>query len=163
MTRLALAIAAGLLCGLAGMRQSAALQSEASRLRRWHELLMQLALILQERSVSLPEALRIAADRSLQPDRVMHTLAARMHLHPLEALADSFDQSCPPLPEKAALMRMCVHLGQGTLESRTQAVHSVAGEISLMAAAASARADKDARLWRTLGWLGGACLALLLI
>lgn len=163
MMRLTLALTAGLLCGLAGMRQSAALLGEASRMRRWHELLLQLTLILQERSASLPEALRIAADRSLQPDRIIHTLAARMHLHPLEALSDSFDESCPALPEKAVLMRMCVHLGQGTLDSRIHAVQHAVEEISLLAAQANARAEKDVRLWRTLGWLGGACLTLLLL
>lgn len=161
--RLALAIAAGLLCALAGMRQSSALLGEEKRLRRWHALLTQLSFILSERSASLPEAMRITADRPLPPDMLLHTVAAQMLLHPMLPLQDLFEAHCPSWPEKATLLRMCTHLGHGSLESRQSAVQTAAAEVAALADAASAKAQKDAKLWRTLGFLGGACLTLLLI
>lgn len=163
MSRTTLAVASGLLLALAGMRRASSLRSEAARLCRWMELLEQLALILSERSASLPQALRIAADRTLLPDRLCHSVAAQMHLHPVEPLGDIFARLSTPCAEHDTLLRMFSRLGRGTLESRQQAIAQAGEELALLTEQAQQRAARDAKLWQTLGWVGGACLTLLLI
>ncbi len=163
MTRLVLAIMAGLLCTLAGMKHAATLKSDASRLERWVSLLRRLVLLLQEGTMSIPEALCAAADQSLPPDRLLHDLAGRIAASPMRTLSAAYQECGADGPEKELLARLFVRLGHGSKESRCLAVEQSAGEMALLAQAASTKAEKDAKLWQTLGFIGGACLTILLI
>ena len=64
MIRAVLAVMAGLLCALAGLRHASGLSQEASRLRRWCQLLQHLALHLRQGVLSIPDALLACADGS---------------------------------------------------------------------------------------------------
>ena len=164
MTRAVLAVMAGLLCGLGGLRRAAGMKAEAARLHRWETLLKQLALILGEKTASLPEAMTTAADSpDLMPDRLMREVAEHLTRTPMAALEEVFGQLCPPCTERTSLCRMFSGLSRGSLSSRLFAVEQCARELALTASQAQARADRDARLWQTLGWTGGACLTLLLL
>jgi len=61
------------------------------------------------------------------------------------------------------LARLFTRLGRGTKESRRLAAEQTAEEMTLLAQHAGNRAEKDARLWQTLGFVGGACLTILLL
>ncbi|MBQ8554885.1 MAG: hypothetical protein IJ438_03325 [Clostridia bacterium] len=161
--RTVLSVMAGLLCALAGLRHASSLQGDAKRMRRWCSLLRHLALILREESVSLPQALCCIADGTLAPDKQLRALAQGMQHQPLTPIADIFAAQCPPCPEQHALQRMFTRLGRGTLESRVLAVEQTGEEMALLTQEAAQRADRDARLWQTLGWVGGACLTILLL
>lgn len=163
MTHAVLAVMAGLLCGLAGLRHASAMKTEAARLRRLTEILPRLSLILAEQSVSIPAALRLAADGNAPPDRLLHRIADALEGNPLLSLSDAFGQECPICAEQETLLRLAARLGRGSAESRRQAVDQSAAAIVQMAQAAQARAAKDAKLWTTLGWTGGICLTLLLL
>ena len=54
-------------------------------------------------------------------------------------------------------------LSRGSLESRLLAVENARQEVALMHEKAARKADKDARLYQTLGWIGGLCLLLILM
>ena len=163
MTRAALAVMAGLLCALAGLRRAGALQAAATRLRRWSDVLEHLALILAEGASTLPEAFEQAATAPLPPDELLRALAADLRSQPLASLSDLYAARAEPGPERDALARLMARLGRGSLEARCQAVSQAAQELSLLAEQARPSADKDAVMWRNLGFIGGACLTLMLL
>ena len=163
MTRAALAVMAGMLCALAGLRRASALQGTAARLRRWHEVLEHLALILSEGASTLPEAFEQAATAPLPPDELLRALAAGLRRQPLTPLPELYAALAQSGPEQDVLARLMARLARGSLEARCQAVAQAAEELSMLAAQAQASAGKDAVMWRNLGLIGGACLTLMLL
>ena len=158
-----LAIAAGLLCGLYGLRMASQLHAEAERLKRWAELLPHLALLIKEESMSLPQALTATADGNAEPDRLLSDIASAVSAAPLLTLADAFESHVASCREQETLRRVFTRLGKGSAESRAMAVSQAGDELRLMADAAQAQAARDARLWQTLGFTIGACLTILLL
>lgn len=163
MMRAMLAISAGLLCALAGLRMSCSLRQEAVRLRRWTEVLRHLSLLLEQRQYALPTALMQAATAQSMPDQVLRQLAEGMRRSPLTPLPELFGRCAVSSPEQPALSRLMPRLSHGTLPERTQAVSQAAEELQMLALQAEQRAERDVKLWRTLGLTGGACLTLLLL
>ena len=158
-----LAVFAVLLCVLYGLRASTHVKEEARRLARWAELLPRLSLLIAEETRSLPEAMRLAADEPHPPDRLLHAVADAVCTDPLLSLAEAFARHCPPCTEHETLMRMHERLGRGSAESRRLAVEQAAAALAQMSANVKDRAARDARLYATLGFTGGACLAILLL
>lgn len=163
MSRAILAVMAGLLCTLAGFRHASALKSDAVRLTRWVQIARHLALLLRQGTLSIPEALCQAADEAQRPDELLRRLAGMLQADPLCTLAETYAKLRPDDAESPVVLRMLQRLGQGTLESRCLAVEQAADEFRMMAEKASEKAQKDARLWQTLGFLGGLCLTMMLI
>lgn len=163
MTRAVLAVMAGLLCALAGLRRAAGMRGDATRLRRWVQVLAHLALLLQERTMSLQSALTTAADGADAPDRLLHEMARRLQAQPLSSLSDAFLTQCGDVPEKDMLARMFARLSRGSLDSRVQALEQAKAEIALMQEQSAQKAEKDAKLWQTLGFIGGTCITILLL
>jgi len=163
MSRTVLALMAGLLCMLAGLKYATALKGEAARLSRWALLLEHLSLLVEEGTLPMPQALCAAADAAGPPDTLLRSMADRLQQEPLTTLEQAFRQLCPDWPEKPALRRMFSNLGRGSRESRHLAVTQTAREIDLLAQRASSAAEKDVKLWQTLGFLGGICLTILLL
>lgn len=163
MIRSVLALMAGLLCALAGVRHASVLKCDASRMHRWVQLLQHLRLLLREGILSIPEALYSAADAQTPPDRLLRNIATMMQATPMGTAADVFQEACPPCQEQALLLRMFTRLGRGTQANRLLAVEQTADEMLLMAKHAAGKAEKDAKLWQTLGFIGGACMTLLLL
>lgn len=160
MMRAALAVIAGLLAGLLGTRYAAGLRQNAKRLTRWDGLLAHLSLLMQEQAYALPEALRLAADSGGEADAWLQSVAAQMEADPL---CRAQDVPLPDWAEAPALARMLRGISAGSLEARVQSVEAARGEIALLARTASDTSAKDARMWSQLGWLGGACLVMLLV
>ena len=163
MMRLAFALLAGLLAGMTGTRYAAGLKREASCLKRWNVLLARLSLLMQERAFSLPEAFRQAADSQDEPDELLRALAARLsedRLASLGELAATIDNT---LPESPILQRMLTGLSAGSLDMRLQSLATAQEELKLLSAASAETAAKDAKMWSQLGWIGGACLVVLLV
>ena len=163
MSRGVLALMAGLLCALAGAKYAASLKGEASRLNRWVELLRHLALLLEEGTLPLPQALCTAADSSHAPDELLRDMAALIQQAPLTTPEAAFLHFCGSWQEKPLLQRMFARIGRGTKENRCLAVEQSARELDQLAQRASARAEKDVKLWQTLGFIGGTCLTILLL
>lgn len=163
MIRTVLAILAGIMCMLLGMRYAASLRADAARLTRWQHILQRLSLLLKERAHPLPEALRLAADGTALPDKLLQEAAGSIQREPLTTLAHAFDAACGPLLEKDCLLRLCSSLSRGSLEHRLLAIEHCISELGLMQQEAAARADKDAKLWQTLGGIGGLCMTIMLI
>lgn len=160
MTRPLLAIIAGLICGVMGMRQAQQLKETNLRLHRWEILLQHLCLLLQERSLSLPEAFRQIATQANAADETLRRLADDMQQHPLVALPELYQGDGPEGP---VLSRLMERLSRGSLDSRVQATQQAAQEIALLSASTQQKVQQDARMWVTLGWTCGACLTLLLL
>lgn len=154
-----LALMAGLLCGVLGLRQASCIREESAVLCRWQALLQHLCLLLQE-GLSLPEAFRQAAVEHTRADAVLLHLADQMARQPLFSLSQLYR---PQGPEGPALARLMAGLERGSLERRVLCVRQAAGEISLLAQSAQGKAQQDARMWRTLGWACGGCLTLLML
>lgn len=163
MSRAVIAVMAGLLCALAGVKHGASLKADALRLERWEQLLRHLTLLIQEGTMSIPEALCAAADGPHLPDKLLRNIAMKLHSVPLITLADAFHACSGECPEGEVLIRMFTRLGQGSKESRMLALEQANGEIKLLADTASAKAEKDVKLWQTLGFTGGICLTILLL
>ncbi len=163
MIRPVLAISAGLLCGLYGMQLSRSLTEDARNLRRWADILTHLDLLLGEAALSLPCALREAANGNLPPDRCLQAVADALADNPLTSLPQAFAAAFPAGKARDPLLRLASRLGRGSAESRRLAVRQATDALALMATQAEARAARDVRLFRTLGFTGGACLTLLLL
>lgn len=163
MSRTVIAVMAGLLCTLAGVRHAATLKSDALRLKRWWQVLEHLRLLLQEGTLSIPEVLCTAADGALLPDELLKELAGTLHDTPLVTLEKAFIPHKDRLPEGDVLARMFSRLGSGSKDSRCLAVQQAAAELHQMEEHAAAKAEKDARLWQMLGLIGGACLTIMLL
>ena len=162
MSRAILAVMAGLLCALAGVKHASALKADAARITRWVQVLDHLSLLLRQGTLSIPEALCAAADGSHPPDKLLRDMASAMHSTPLLSLPDAFN-TCPSWQERDVLGRMFARMGHGSRESRVLAAEQAAAELRLLATAASAKAEKDAKMWQTLGFTGGACLTIMLL
>lgn len=163
MMRTALALMAGLLCMAAGFRQAAALRAADARLRRWTEMARYLALLLSEGTCTLPEAFTLAASGDSEADRLLRTLAQELQRQPLKSLPEIWRALRDESPEEAPLNRMMQRLGRGSLESRRQAAEQAASELELLSDQAREKSLKDAKMWRTLGALGGACMTIMLL
>lgn len=163
MIRAVLAVMAGLLCGMAGLRYASSLSREALRLRRWEQLLQHLSLLLHQGQLSIPDALLTCADGQTEADRLLRDMVQRLRDAPLTSLAQAFKLCSPGGAEQALLARMFAHLGHGMLENRCRAVEQAAEEMQLLARSAAQKADKDVKLWQTLGLIGGLCLTILLL
>ena len=163
MSRAVIAVMAGLLCTLAGVKHGASLKADAQRLARWCQLLRHLTLLIQEGTMSIPDALCAAADGHQPPDKLLRTIAMKLQASPLMTLAEAFSACAGECTERDLLTRMFIRLGQGSKESRVLALEQTAKEMKLLAEAASARAEKDVKLWQTLGFTGGICLTILLL
>lgn len=161
--RLFTALTAGCLCALAGMRQASFLRREAMRLNRWAVLLDRLSLLLSEAVLPLPDVLESAADDSSQPDMLLRSVAGDVKTNPLLTMSEVFSSHCTACAERDALLRLAEQLSRGSAESRSLAASQAGAYIRHLAEEATKRAARDARLWQTLGWTGGACLALMLI
>ncbi len=164
MSRAVLAVMAGLLCALAGMKHAASLKGDAARLGRWVQALMRLKLLLAEGTMSIPEALCAAADGQGSPDETLRSVAERTVVSPMTTLAESYMQCVNgDCPERELLQRMFARLGHGTKESRCLSVEQAAQEMALIARSAADKAEKDAKLWQKLGLIGGISLTILLL
>lgn len=163
MSRGILAIMAGLLCALAGVKYASSLKGDASRLSRWVQVLTHLSLLLREGTMSIPEAMCAAADGSHPPDRLLREMASKLTSTPMLSLSDAFKACSGDCAERDVLTRMFTRLGHGTKDSRCLALEQSTEEMRLLAQNASIRAEKDAKLWQTLGFIGGACLTILLL
>lgn len=163
MIRSAAAVAAGLLCGLYGIRSARRISAEARDVRRWCSLLARLDLLLAEGACALPEALLQAADDDRLPDMLVRAVAQDLQTDPLASLPQAFEGRCPPCPGRSELLRLFSRLGRGSADSRRLAIRQCADLLAPMASQAEERAAKDARLFRTLGWCGGVSLTLLLL
>lgn len=163
MSRAVLAVMAGLLCALAGVKHASSLKADAGRISRWVQLLEHLALLLHQGALSIPEALCAAADQAHPADQLLRDMASAMHASPLLSPADAFRAHQLSWQERDILARLFVRLGRGSRESRCLAVQQGAAELHLLAGAASEKAEKDAKMWQTLGFTGGICLTIMLL
>lgn len=163
MSRAVLAVMAGLLCTLAGAKHANRLQYDANRLKRWTALLNHLELLLSEATLSIPQALCTAADSHLQPDILLRTMASAIQSQPLLSLEEAFLQCSQEVTEIPTLVRLFSRLGRGSKENRCLAVHQATQELEFLAQGAANKAEKDTKLWQTLGFIGGACLTILLL
>ena len=163
MSRAVLAVMAGLLCALAGIRRAAALKGDALRLHRWVQLLRHLTLLLRQGTMSIPEALCAAADGMQAPDRLLRNMATALQASPLLSLAEAYRQCSEPCTEQYVLLRLFGRMGHGSQDSRCLALEQATEELRLMESSAAEKATKDAKLWQTLGLTGGICLTIILL
>lgn len=163
MNRLIPALAAGVSVAMMGLRHSQELHRQRIRLARWSSLTRHLALLLQEEAGSLPDVLRMAAQEKSEPDRILQLIAQRMHLQPLFSTVDIPEILQLPFSEQELLMRLFTRLTQGSRDSRVQAAQECSALFAQLSQTASMQNEADAKMWRQLGFLGGACLTLWLM
>ena len=163
MIRAVLAVMAGLLCGLAGMKHASSLSQEAARLHRWVQVLQHLSLHLRQGMLSIPDALLACADGQTAADRLLREMVQRIQREPLLPLVEAFSRCSANETEQPLLKRMFTHLGHGLQENRRMAVEHAATEMQLLAEQSAAKAEKDVKLWQTLGLIAGLCLTILLL
>ena len=157
------AAAAGLLCGIGGLRAAASLRRQTSLVDRWVQLLRRLALLMREGCDSLPVVFTEVSDSDTGADRLMRTLAAQLRTEPMTPLPDMFRRLPQEGPETKILDRMMARLCHGTLEARVTAVEQAEQEMSLLADELTGTCIRDAQMWARLGWALGACVTLLLL
>lgn len=163
MNRLIPALGAGVSVAMMGLRHSQELHRQCIRLARWTGLTRHLALLLQEEAGSLPDVLRMAAQEKGEPDRILQSVAQRMRLQPLFLTVDIPEILRLPSNEQELLLRLFSRLTQGSRDSRVQAAQECSVQFAQLAEAARVQNEADAKMWRQLGFLSGACLTLWLM
>lgn len=163
MARPFFAVAAGLLCALWGWRQAAGLRRQADDLQRWGQILEHLSLLLEEAVLPIPAALRCAADGASMPDSLLIQVADALEADPIASLPDTFERLCPEGAERETLLRLSARIARGSAESRHLACVQASQAIALLGQQSRQRADRDAKLFSTLGWAGGAAMVLMLL
>ncbi|MBQ7305767.1 MAG: hypothetical protein IJW85_06115, partial [Clostridia bacterium] len=115
MIRPMLAIMAGLLCGVMGLRQASRIRETNATLHRWQTILQHLCLLLRQQRLSLPEAFTQAATENTSADQLLRQWAAALQCDPLTPLPRHYT---PQGAEGAVLLRLLEGLSHGSLESR---------------------------------------------
>lgn len=163
MIRPLLALASGLLLAAAGFRHAGYLRQRCDRLQRWTQLLRHLALLMKEGAGTLPEIILMAARESALPDRIFQQLAHAMQARPFEYPRALADLSLLEPREQEILDRLLTRLGAGSRDSRLLALEGTIGQMEQLLSESLPQVQKECKMWRQLGLLGGACLALWLI
>lgn len=163
MTQLMLPLCAAMLCTLCGMRLASSLHREEERLLRWSALLAHCEVLLSASAYSLPEVFRLCATEKSAADALLRTLSEQMQQQRMTPLVTLADTACPPCVERECLLRWLQAVSHGSLENRLFATQSARKEIDLMHQQSRQKAEKDAKLYQTLGWVGGLCLMLLML
>lgn len=161
--RLLLALMAGLLSGVAGMRRAGEIRRQAAGLRRWQTIMEHMQLLLSQGALPLPEVFRLAATENTPQDRLLQALARAMTDEPLLPLAAHYASMGCMGPEEDILRRMMEGMSAGTAEQRALNVSQAHREIVWLRGLCDDREGRDARMWSTLGWTCGACLTILLL
>lgn len=162
--RLLFALMSCLAAGFLGTRWSSRMKADTARLADWLSLLDRLHLAMAEGTRSLPDALDAAAAHDVQPDLLLHTLAAGLRNDPtaeLSVLYHAHQQN--NTAEHSAIGQLMTELGRGSLESRLLAIDQTRNVIQLMHAEHADRSARDAPMWTRLGWTAGACILILLM
>ncbi len=163
MTRLLMPLCAAMLCTLCGLRLSAGLHRETQRLMRWGTLLAHCRILMASCAYSLPEVFKLAATEQTAADELLRTMAQGLENQRTASPGTLAEQLCPPCPERDAILRLMHAIGHGSLESRLLALDSTKEELALLHQQSRKRAEKDGKLYQTLGWVGGLCLMLLML
>lgn len=163
MTRPLLALVSGLLLAAAGFRHAEFIRQRCSRLQRWTQLLRHLSLLMKEGAGTLPEIILMAAREPALPDRIFQQLARAMQEKPLEYPQALADLSLLEPREQEILSRLLTRLDTGSRDSRLLALEGCIGSLEQLLGESLPRVQKECKMWRQLGLLGGACLALWLI
>lgn len=163
MTQFLLPLCAGMLCTLCGMRLASSLHKEEARLLRWSTLLAHCEVLLSACAYSLPEVFRLCATDENAADVLLRTLSEQMQTERMTPLVTLAEAACPPCMERECLLRWLQAVSHGELDSRLFATQSARKEIDLMYQQSHQKAEKDAKLYQTLGWVGGLCLMLLML
>jgi hypothetical protein len=160
MMRPVLALMAGLVCGTLGMRRARSIREENARLHRWENLLRHMCLLLQEGTLPLTEVLEQAAAEATPADELLRSLSGSLRRDPMTSLSALYT---PQGKEGPVLRRLFAALEHGSLEQRVLCATQAAQEMALLAQTSMGKSDQDASMWAKLGWLGGACLTLMLM
>ena len=160
-----------LACGAAGMLLARSLALRRETLRE-----LQVALQLLETEISftatpLPEALRRVAEKTRTPTRRLFATASQMlRSTPGAAVSQAWDRglgvlaAAAPLEERdlAVLSDLGQGLGQGDKADQIGKLELAKAQLRQLEEEASEESRRQARLWQTLGFLGGLALIILL-
>lgn len=164
MTRLLFPVCAALLSTLAGLHLSTHLRQEEQRLARWGEILQHLHLLMASCGVlCCRKRSGCAPDGNHPPDTATRQLADALERAAAVLAGRADGQAVSGNQRKGHHQPNDAPAQPRRLENRLLAVENARQEVALMHEKAARKADKDARLYQTLGWIGGLCLLLILM
>ena len=152
------ALGAGLCCLALGLSMGSALSRHEKELAAW-------CSALERMQCGLESLLPLTRVLGLGEMAALDAMAKAMEAEPLLSLEAAWEKCAAGVQaeEKQVLAELFVHLGQGDLAQRRQALAQAQAQISAMQKAAKGEMERSRPLWRSLGSLGGLALTLLLL
>ncbi len=161
--RLAIALTAAAGCILAGARAAGRLQERERLLDAWQMALWQMALALTHQPLGLPALLRLGAGDSLPClSQAAELLEREPALSPAALLGRFSFSALLTRREKRALRDGLMGLFSPQPGMQLQALSCAREQLLLFARASREAAEKNSRLYLSLGCLSGAALFILM-
>ena len=161
--RMACVLLAALICALLGFDASRRLKNRVTCLASWLRALEWMDVKLTGEGIPLREVVRKEGEGEVTKrlNAFSRALQDNPRLSAAQAWASSGkDQNTP---EDAVLAQCFASLGTGTLEKRRTAVMQAMEQLRVIRKEAEGKAEKDCRLYKSMGLLGGAALLLILL
>lgn len=158
-----LALMAAIACVLLGIMAANRLQGREKLLQAWETALQQMAWAAAHHPLPLPALLRLGADNHLA---VLETLADMLEASPALSLNDFLSHlpSNPLLtpPEESAIREGLTGLFSPIPEIQIQSLSGARDQLAHFHQISREAAEKNSRLYNSLGFLAGAALFILL-
>lgn len=159
-----LAVLAGAACVGWGSGAARQLDGREKELRAWEEALSRLEGALAGGGEELPFLLRRGAGGQIFPLYALAEQLERDPARPAEALLSDFPADPLLTAEEKETLRACVRaLFSPDLPAQARTVARCREDWAVFRRRAEEKKEKNARLYRNLGWLGGAAVFILLI
>lgn len=164
------AVLAALGCGVLGTVASLSLQKREKLLSAWLLALSRMELTLKSQRLPIHGVLESGVGEHPLIDARLTRAAKTLKDTPSATLLDAWNEAVQAIPcayekdeEKTLLEKLFKELGAGMLEKRREAVSQGLIALGAVRQKALEAQEKNGRLYRNLGWLGGLALALLII
>ncbi len=158
-------------CGYLGIAYSCRMNTRISQLELLEQILVQLRFNIGFLGIPFPMALKTAAQsRHGALNRLFCSMAERMlktpNLSP-ELVFQEAVRECNGIwlkePELEMLEEFMKHMGQGDRETTINGIRMAEAKLKLVMEQAVAEREKDGKLWRSMGFLTGLLLVILLV
>ena len=161
---IALAVLGAVACVALGINAAGRLNRREAALRAWENALLRMDAAVNHSAAPLEEVLRRgAADDNLP---VLTALMQRLNTMPASSAAELLDGlpwEDTLLPPELGTLKDCLSsLFSPSLQTQSQALAYVQSECRMYRQSCCEAREKNARLYISLGWLGGAAVFILL-
>ena len=163
MIRLVCGLTAAVACALLGIEASHRLKSRVEHLGAWLRALEMMDLKLAHEGIPLREVVLQEGEGEIAKRLKAFSLALAQNPRMTSAQAWQSSGKSAETPEERVLDACFSALGTGVLEKRRTAIAQAMEQLKVLKKEAEEKAQRDCKLYRSLGLAAGAALLLILL